>query len=51
MGWPVEMQCREGQHWNADRLYCDHPSNAGCENGNGNGPSLPECPWGNYNLI
>ncbi|XP_070501942.1 probable chitinase 10 [Chironomus tepperi] len=44
-GWPIEVQCRPGQHWNADREYCDDPRNAGCENDNGNYPNgLPECP-------
>ncbi|KAG5673529.1 hypothetical protein PVAND_003570 [Polypedilum vanderplanki] len=45
-GQPVEMQCRPGQHWNAERLYCDHPSRAGCQGENGNGPLLPDCPIG-----
>lgn len=29
-GEPVQFWCREGQHWNMDRLYCDNPRTAGC---------------------
>lgn len=29
-GNPVEFRCRTGQHWNADREYCDNPRTAGC---------------------
>lgn len=30
-GNPVLQQCREGQHWNALRNYCDDPHIAGCD--------------------
>lgn len=30
-GIPVEMDCPDGQHWNAAADYCDHPENANCE--------------------
>lgn len=37
------MQCRPGQHWNAERSYCDNPRDAGCEIGN-HPQELPDCP-------
>lgn len=29
-GQPVQFWCRQGQHWNVDRQYCDNPRTAGC---------------------
>ena len=43
-GWPIEMQCRAGHHWNAERLYCDDPRNAGCDGETGLPQILPDCP-------
>lgn len=38
------MRCRAGQHWNAEREYCDDPNRAGCE---ANRPTeLPDCELG-----
>lgn len=30
-GNPVLFFCREGQHWNIEREYCDNPDTAGCD--------------------
>jgi len=32
-GMAFEYRCPTGQHWNANRNYCDFPSNAGCQTG------------------
>jgi len=44
-GNPIQQECRPGQHWNANRNFCDDPSRAGCDLPNGP-PVLPDCPIG-----
>lgn len=43
-GWAFEFQCRPGQHWNANREYCDDPRNAGCDGETQFPQEFPDCP-------